>query len=134
MPPTAPVRGRGPLVTALLVGLLVGGGGVGAAWALTGSGEDAVGYGPASDAQGACAALAGFDESKYAAKGAEGEVALHRWSGAVVLAEAAAAGDPAHEPLADALRRAANRQRQVFEFDAQVMKELATAREICAAR
>ncbi|MDQ0843689.1 hypothetical protein QFZ68_003369 [Streptomyces sp. V1I6] len=41
MPPSAPVRGRGPLVTALLVGLLVGGGGVGAACALTGSDEDA---------------------------------------------------------------------------------------------
>jgi hypothetical protein len=31
----------------------------------------------------------------------EGEVALHRWNGAVVPAEAAAAGDPAHEPLAE---------------------------------
>jgi hypothetical protein len=88
-------------VTALLVGLLVGGGGVGAAWALTGPGEDAVASGPASDAQGACAALAGSDESTYAAKGTEGEVALHRWNGAVVPAEAAAAGDPAHEPLAE---------------------------------
>ncbi|MGW1668398.1 hypothetical protein [Streptomyces sp. NPDC002324] len=132
-PPTAPpVGGRGPLVAVLLIGLLLGGGGVGTAWALTGSDETGPSSGPAADAQGACAALAGFDASKYTAKGDEGKVALYRWNGAVVLSEAAAAADRVYQPLADALRRASRRQQVVFEFDAQVKKDIAQSRKICA--
>ncbi|MEU0087938.1 hypothetical protein [Streptomyces sp. NPDC006274] len=129
-PPTAPARGRGPLVTALLVGLLAGGAGVGAAWALTGGtsgGGDA-----AADARGACDALAGFDESKYLAEGNEGLVALNRWHGAVTLSTAAAAGDSSYKPLADALRRAADRHQRDIEFNAEVMKDLTKARDLCA--
>ncbi|MFE9679445.1 hypothetical protein ACFYO5_35950 [Streptomyces sp. NPDC006259] len=128
-----PASSKGPLVAALLVGLLVGGAGVGTAWALTGSGEDpSISAGPAADARGACAALAGFDASKYAVKGDEGQVALYRWNGAVVLSEAAATADPTYKPLADALRRASQRHQQVFEFDAQVNKDIAQSRKICA--
>ncbi|MEU0112146.1 hypothetical protein ABZ137_00010 [Streptomyces bobili] len=132
-PITPPAGSRGPRVAALLVGLVVGGAGAGTAWALTGSGEDlSISSGPAADARGACNALAGFDVSKYAVKGDEGEVARYRWNGAVVLSEAAAAADPAYKPLADALRRAAYRHQQVFEFDAQVNKDIAKSRKICA--
>ncbi|MFD9118470.1 hypothetical protein ACFU6M_13165 [Streptomyces bottropensis] len=136
-PPPAPTTpqtgGRGPLVAVLLVGLLLGGGGVGTAWVLTGSGESpGPGSGPAADAQGACAALAGFAPSKYTAKGDEGKVALYRWNGAVVLSEAAAAADRAYKPLADALRRASHRQQVAFAFDAQVKKDIAQSRKICA--
>lgn len=139
VPPSSPASttpsasGRGPLATALLIGLLVGGAGAGTAWALSGSGEDpGISSGPAADAQGACAALAGFDESKYAVRGDEGEVALYRWNGAVVLSGAAAAADPEYKPLADALRRASNRHQRVFGFDAQVKKDIAKSRKICA--
>ncbi|MBM7439336.1 hypothetical protein [Streptomyces sp. HB132] len=87
---------------------------------------------PAADARGACVALANFDESKYTAKGDEGLVALNRWSGAVTLSAAAAAGDPAYKPLSEALNRAQQRQVRVFDFDAEVKKDLAEARRICA--
>ncbi|WP_457456091.1 hypothetical protein [Streptomyces sp. TE5632] len=130
-PPSAPARSRGPLVTALLVGLLVGGAGVGAAWALTGGTSDA-GSSAGDDARGACEALAGTDESKLFTKGKAGEQALYRFAGAFDLATAAAAGDSSYEPLAKAITRAHNRHRQVFEVDAEVEKELAKARRICA--
>jgi hypothetical protein len=117
-------------VAALLVGLLVGGAGVGAAWALTGGTSG--GGGAADDARGACDALAGFDESKYLVEGDEGLIAINRWSGAVTLSTAAAAGDSSYKPLADALRRARDRHQQVFEFDDRVTKDLAKARGICA--
>ncbi|MER6614750.1 hypothetical protein ACWGJT_23095 [Streptomyces xantholiticus] len=128
-PPTPPARGRGPLVTALLVGLLVGGGGVGAAWALTGDTPDA---GAAGDARGACDALAVLDESKLAAKGKEGEQMMYRFAGAFDLATAAAAGDSSYKPLAEAVTRAHHRRLQVFEVNAEVKKDLAEARRICA--
>ncbi|MEW2633823.1 hypothetical protein AB0903_19740 [Streptomyces sp. NPDC048389] len=132
VPPAAQARSRGPLVTALLVGLLVGGGAVGAAWALTGGTSGAGGTSAADDARGACDALAGFDESKYTAEGDEGLIALNRWTGAVTLSAAAAMGDSSYQPLADALQRASDRHMQVFEFDDRAKKDLATAREICA--
>ncbi|NJQ01187.1 hypothetical protein HCK00_11750 [Streptomyces sp. PLAI1-29] len=119
------------MVAALLAGLLVGGGAVGAAWALNGDTPDA-GGGTASDARGACGALAGLDESRLSTEGAAGERAMYRFAGAFDLANAAAAGDAAYEPLAEAVGRARNRHAQVFEVDAEVKKELAKARDICA--
>ncbi|MHC3451519.1 hypothetical protein [Streptomyces prasinus] len=130
-PPAAPARSRGPLVAALLVGLLVGGGGVGATWALTG-GPSGAGGSAGDDARGACDALAGVDESKFSTKGKAGELAMYRFAGAFDLSTAAAAGDSSYEPLAKALGRARHRHLQVFEVDAEVKKELARARGICA--
>ncbi|MFI8307772.1 hypothetical protein ACIF80_31005 [Streptomyces sp. NPDC085927] len=132
--PAASGRSRGPLVIALLVGLVVGGAAVGAAWALTGdtSGTSGTGGSARDDARGACDALAGVDESKFSAKGRAGELAMYRFAGAFDLAAAAAAGDSSYEPLAKAVSRASNRHRQVFEVDAEVRKELAKARGICA--
>ncbi|AJE83221.1 hypothetical protein SLNWT_2845 [Streptomyces albus] len=138
-PPAAPQgpapapRRTGLLLGALVVGLLVGAGGVGAAWALGGDdGGSGSGAGAAGDARGACAALDGFDESQYGAKGDEGLVALNRWSGAVTLSAAAAAGDPEYRPLAEALNRAQQRHAREFTFDAEAKKDLAKARGICA--
>ncbi|GAB3173763.1 hypothetical protein [Streptomyces incanus] len=130
-PLTAPARSRGLLVAALLVGLLVGGAGVGAAWALTGGPSGADGS-AGDDARGACDALAGVDESKFSTEGKAGELAMHRFAGAFGLSAAAAAGDSSYEPLAEAISRASNRRLQVFEVDAEVKKELAKARGICA--
>ncbi|WP_405612438.1 hypothetical protein OG292_11300 [Streptomyces sp. NBC_01511] len=119
-------------MTTLAIGLLLGAAGVGAAWAITGDSTGTTsGTAPATDARGACDALAGFDESKYTAKGDEGLVALNRWSGAITLSAAAAAGDPAYKSLSDSLSRAQHRHAQVFDFDAQVKKDLAKARGIC---
>ncbi|MEU8890867.1 hypothetical protein [Streptomyces sp. NPDC048442] len=139
-PVPAPARGSadaprrtGLLVAALAAGLLLGAAGVGAAWAVTGDDSGATSpTGPATDARGACAALAGFDESKYMTKADEGDVSLHRWSGANALSAAAAAGDPAYKPLAAALHRAQQRHQVVYEFNAEVKKDLAEARRICA--
>ncbi|MFF3322265.1 hypothetical protein [Streptomyces sp. NPDC002889] len=126
--PPAPTSRRrvGPLVAALAIGLLIGGGAVGAAWALVGG----AGSGPASDAQGACNALAGYDESKLTSRGKEGEMALYRLAGALDLATAAAAGDSEYKPLADAINRARLRQADGFEA-AEVRKDLDKARGIC---
>ncbi|MFF9222153.1 hypothetical protein [Streptomyces viridosporus] len=122
-------------MAALLVGLLAGSAGVGAAWLLTG-GTPQAGGSAGDDARGACDALAGMDESKLFPKGKvreqEREQALHRFAGAFSLAKAAAAGDPSYEPLAQAITRAHNRHLAVFDVDAGVKKELAEARSICA--
>ncbi|WP_229816090.1 hypothetical protein [Streptomyces lucensis] len=129
--PSTPTRKRGPLVTALVLGLVVGGAGVGAAWALAEGTSDADSS-ARGDARGACDALAGVHESKLSAKGPSGEQSLYRFAGAFDLATAAAAGDSSYKPLARAISRAVNRHRLVFEVDAQVRKELAKARDICA--
>ncbi|MFF9089956.1 hypothetical protein ACF1BE_26805 [Streptomyces sp. NPDC014991] len=129
-PPTVPAGSRRPLVAALLVGLLVGGGGVGMTWALTG-GTSGAGSSAVDDARGACEALDGVDESKLSTKGKTGEQVLYRFAGAFDLATAAAAGDSSYKPLARAITRAQNRHRLVFEVDAVVKKELAKARSIC---
>ncbi|RST16392.1 hypothetical protein E2C00_01085 [Streptomyces sp. WAC05374] len=113
-------------MAALLVGLLLGAGGVGVAWAVSAGG------GAGGDARGACDALAGVDESKFTAKGKAGEQMMYRFAGAYDLATAAAAGDSSYQPLAEAVTRANHRFRQVFEADAEVKKELAKARGICA--
>ncbi|MFI8203484.1 hypothetical protein [Streptomyces sp. NPDC085937] len=120
-------------MAALLVGLLVGGAGVAAAWALTGGDSTPQrNAGADSDAHGACAALAGLDESEILAKGKQGEQALYRFAGAVDLATAAAAGDSAYGPLAETLTRSRNRYQQVFGVDADVKENLAEARSLCA--
>ncbi|MEK8143457.1 hypothetical protein NKH18_19085 [Streptomyces sp. M10(2022)] len=106
--------------------------GCGGAWAIAGDDTGSTaGTGPATDARGACDALAGFDESMFTAEGDEGVVALNRWSGAITLSAAAAAGDPAYKSLSETLSRAQHRQARVFDFDAEVKKDLTEARRIC---
>ncbi|MEU6455194.1 hypothetical protein [Streptomyces sp. NPDC047065] len=126
-----PARSRWPLAAAVLVGLLIGAGGVGAAWALTGD-ETVGGDGARGDARGACDALAAMDESKLATRGKAGEQALYRFAAAFDLSTAAAAGDSSYEPLAKAVSGAHQRHRQVFEVDAGVKAKLTEARGICA--
>ncbi|MFI1827036.1 hypothetical protein ACH41E_11415 [Streptomyces sp. NPDC020412] len=121
-----------PLVGALLVGLLLGGGGVGAVWALSdddnGSTKEPSG---ASDARAGCQALAGFKESLWLDQGSAGDVHRNRFAAAGSLTASAAAVDPSYEELAEALRRAQQRHMQVFEFDDETKKDLAKARELC---
>ncbi|MFG1807775.1 hypothetical protein [Streptomyces sp. NPDC049040] len=115
-----------------MVGLVLGAGGVGAGWALSGdSSAPAAGSDPAGDARAACQALDGFDESKFAAKGPDGDIALNRYAAAGALSASAAAGDREYKPLAQAIRRSQDRHAQVFDFDAQVKQDLAEARRIC---
>ncbi|MFH0245604.1 hypothetical protein ACGRHY_25010 [Streptomyces sp. HK10] len=129
--PVPPARRRtGPLLAALAAGLVIGGAGVGAAWALTV--ESGGARGPEADARAACGALERFDESRYTDKGPAGEAALNRWGAAQALSASAAAGDERFEPLAEALRRAHHRFNSVFEFDARAKKDLERARGICA--
>ncbi|MFI0805957.1 hypothetical protein [Streptomyces echinatus] len=131
--PTPPARRFRPAVVAALVaGLVLGAGGVGAAWALRG-GDGSTGSGAAGDAHRACDALEGFDESDYGAKGTEGDVALNRFAAAVVLSDAAAAGDNEYKPLAEAMRRVQNQQLRFADFaEPAVQKDLGAARSLCA--
>lgn len=125
---------RRSLVVALVIGLVVGGGGVGAVWALSdgSSGRaDPTASGPAADARAACHALDGFDESKYAVEGPEGDIALNHWGAAGALSAAAAAGDARYKALAQTIRRSQDRHAQAFTFNDDVKKELAEARRIC---
>ncbi|MEU8828169.1 hypothetical protein [Streptomyces sp. NPDC048636] len=131
--PSAPPSHRpaGPLVAALAVGLLLGAGGVGAAWALGGDDGDTPGSGPTGDAHAACGALDGFDPAKYGAKGEDGVIALNRYAAAGTLAASAAAGDTRYKPLAEAIRRSQDRHLREFEFTAAVRKDLDKARSLC---
>ncbi|WUH90181.1 hypothetical protein OG900_08730 [Streptomyces sp. NBC_00433] len=133
--PTAPPPARNrtaTVVVPLIVGLVLGAGGVGVGWALSGGGgAPAAGSNPAGDARAACRALDGFDESKFTAKGPEGDIALNRYAAAGALSTSAAAGNPEYKPLAQAIRRSQDRHAQVFDFDAQVKQDLAEARRIC---
>ncbi|MCN9243675.1 hypothetical protein NGF19_23285 [Streptomyces sp. RY43-2] len=132
-PASAAPRRPGLVPVALLVtGLLVGGGAVGAAWALSGGDGAATGSAPADDARDACRALDGFDESKYISKGPESEIAVNRFTAAGALSQAAAAGDKQYKPLAEAVRRAQDLHARTFEFGKEVKQELATARNVCA--
>jgi hypothetical protein len=118
------------VVVSLVAGLVLGAGGVGAGWALS-EGDSAAGSTPAGDARAACQALDGFDESKYTAKGPEGDVALNRYAAAGALSASAAAADASYAPLAQAVRRSQDRHNQVFDFDAKVKQDLDEARRIC---
>ncbi|MEU1787557.1 hypothetical protein ABZ553_17090 [Streptomyces sparsogenes] len=127
----SPRRGRGPLVAALLVGVLLGGAGVGVAWAVSG-GDDVSANDAAGDARDACRALSGFDGAKYTAKGADGEIALNRFGAAITLSAAAAAGDDRYKPLAETMRRVQGQHARTFDFaDSRVKKSLDEARRLC---
>ncbi|MBL1097360.1 hypothetical protein JK363_11865 [Streptomyces sp. 205] len=119
------------MAAALVAGLVLGAGGVGAAWALAGDDSDTSGSGPAGDAHAACAAFDGFDETKWGAKGKEGDIAINRYSAAGTLANAAAAGDKRYKPLAEAISRSQNRYAQELEFTAKVKKDLDKVRGLC---
>ncbi|MFF4758536.1 hypothetical protein [Streptomyces sp. NPDC001292] len=129
----APTTSRRPgivPVAALVTGLVVGGGAVGAAWVLSDDGR-AGASAPADDARDACRALGGFDESKYGSKGPEGDIAMNRFAAAGVLSASAAAGDERYKPLAEAVRRAQTLHAQTFDFGKEVKQELAKARDAC---
>ncbi|MFF3641490.1 hypothetical protein [Streptomyces sp. NPDC002564] len=115
----------------LAVGLLVGAGAVGAAWALDGGGASADGADAAGDARAACQALDGFDEGAYTKKGTAGEIAMNRFAAAGAFAGAAAAGDERYKPLAEAVRRTQERHARLFAFDAEAKRDLAEARGFC---
>ncbi|MFD4721755.1 hypothetical protein ACFWOY_19965 [Streptomyces sp. NPDC058423] len=125
---------RRSLIVALVIGLVIGGGGVGAVWVLsddTSGRADPTASGPAADARAACHALDGFDESKYAVEGPVGDIALNHWGAAGALSAAAAAGDARYKLLAQAMRSSQDRYAQAFKFSDDVKKELAEARRIC---
>ncbi|MFE6286260.1 hypothetical protein [Streptomyces sp. NPDC057877] len=130
VPVEPPRRPWPPLAAALVVGLLLGGGGVGAAWAL---GGDDGSSGAAGDARDGCQALDGFEESDYTADGAKGEIAMNRFAAATVLSASAAAGDAEFKPFAEAMREAQNQYARTFDLaNGKVQKPLKTARAFCA--
>ncbi|MFI0898118.1 hypothetical protein [Streptomyces sp. NPDC020983] len=132
--PPQPRRRTAATALALVAGLVLGAGAVGAGWALSGGdGAPAAGTSPAGDARAACQALGGFEESAYGTKGPEGDIAVNRYAAAGALSAAAAAGDASYEPLAGAVRRSQERHARVFAFDAQARHDLDEARRICAA-
>ncbi|MEU9763907.1 hypothetical protein AB0D98_30220 [Streptomyces sp. NPDC047987] len=120
------------VVLSLVVGLLLGAAGMGAAWAMNADSNARVAGGtPAADARAACEALDGFDPEKYTAKGPAGEVAFNRYAAAGALSASAAAGDAKYKELAQTIRRSQDRHARVFDFDAAVKKDLDQAHEIC---
>ncbi|MEU0665298.1 hypothetical protein ABZ508_13970 [Streptomyces lavendulocolor] len=121
------------IVLSLVAGLVLGAGGMGAAWAMNADSNAVAGGTPAADARAACEALDGFDPEKYTAKGPAGEVALNRYAAAGALSASAAAADAKYKELAQTIRRSQDRHAQVFEFDATVKRDLDQAREICRA-
>ncbi|POX63092.1 hypothetical protein C3492_13055 [Streptomyces sp. Ru62] len=120
------------MAAALVVGFVLGAGGVGTAWALSG-GDGSADSGAAGDARQACDALRGFDESDLAADGAKREIAFDRLGAAAVLSTAAAAGDREFKPLAEAMSRVQNRLLRFADLsEPEAQKELKTARSVCA--
>ncbi|MEV6806816.1 hypothetical protein [Streptomyces sp. NPDC051132] len=112
--------------------MVLGAGGVGIAWALIGD-DGSASDGAAGDAQRACVALQGFDESADMDDEATRTVALNRLAGAVVLSAAAAAGEREYKPLADALQRVQNQQVRFADFaEPGPRKDLQAARSLCA--
>lgn len=137
-PADPPRRGKGPLITAALAGLLIGAGAVGGAWALAGD-EGGDGGGRAGsptakdDARAACDALAGVDESALIPKKSEDSQApMLRFSAAYASSGAAADRDSAHQPLHDAIRKAQAIIASRFAVDDEAKGHLKTARGICA--
>ncbi|MDX3232225.1 hypothetical protein [Streptomyces sp. ME19-01-6] len=120
------------LAAALVVGILIGGAGVGVAWAVSGDGDASSSNDAAGDARDACRALSGFEPSDYVTKGSKGEIAMNRFGATIVLSAAAAAGDAQYKPLAKALLIVQNRHAATFDFgDSEVKKNLDKARQIC---
>jgi hypothetical protein len=125
--PPGPARtARQGLVAGLAVGLLVGGGGVGLAWAFTsGASDDAA----QNDAAAACMAI----EESEVPSAEDDELPLdlmRRWAGAGELAGAAAEADSGYQSLADELETV-SRGIATFEFD-QVEEAAQNAKDLCA--
>ncbi|ALO98421.1 hypothetical protein SHL15_7413 [Streptomyces hygroscopicus subsp. limoneus] len=131
--PTAPARrSRRSLAAALVAGLVLGAGGAGTAWALSG-GDGSADSGAAGDARRSCEALQGFHGSDLRADGAKRDIAFNRLGGAAVLSAAAAAGDREFKPLAEAVQRVQNRVARFADVsEPEAQKELKTARSVCA--
>ncbi|MGW3465156.1 hypothetical protein ACWDE9_38805 [Streptomyces olivaceoviridis] len=131
--PTAPARrSHRSLGAALVAGLVLGAGGVGTAWALSG-GDGSADSGAGGDARRSCEALQGFHASDLWADGAKRDIAFNRLGAAAVLSTAAAAGDREFKPLAEAMRRVQNRLLRYADFsEPEAQKELKAARSVCA--
>ncbi|MFD8380194.1 hypothetical protein ACFV2X_16865 [Streptomyces sp. NPDC059679] len=128
--PSAPRKSPRALAAALIVGILIGGAGVGVAWAVSGDGSS--GNDAAGDARDACRALSGFETSDYVTKGAKGEIAMNRFGAAITLSASAAAGDAQYKPLAKALLTVQNQHARTFDFgNSEVKKNLDKAHQIC---
>jgi hypothetical protein len=123
-------RRRAPLIAALAVGVVFGGGGVGTAWILFGS-DGGSGSDAAADAIAACGALDRLDESNSAAEGAAGDISIRQWAAAQLLAESAAAGDPTYKPLSTALANSRTYFDETLDVGGEVKAELTKARRIC---
>jgi hypothetical protein len=123
--PQPPSRSKRAIVVAVLAGLVIGGGGVGLAWALTAKSDPT---GTDADAQAVCGILArtpdpvNFDQF--------GLADAERWAAAGNLADAVAAVNARYRPLADALRDAHN---AVTQLDLPNVRSAAgKARQLCA--
>jgi hypothetical protein len=107
------------------VGLLLGGGGVGLAWALTSGGPDS---GAESDATFACAAI---EDSDIPSDPEDVPFSLiRRWAGASELAAAAAEADSSYESLAHEFNGVSLGIRS-FDFE-QVDEAAEKAKDLCA--
>ncbi|MEU7378903.1 MULTISPECIES: hypothetical protein [unclassified Streptomyces] len=115
----------------LVIGLLAGGGAVGAAWGLSGGGRTGTSA-PADDARDACRALDRLDEAKLKTNGSEFDVAIYRLAGATDLSASAAAGDRRYKPLAEAVLRVMSGYERSHDIDKEGKRDLQKARDICA--
>ncbi|MEU5080867.1 MULTISPECIES: hypothetical protein [Streptomyces] len=129
--PTSDRRFRPSPAVAVAAGLVLGAGGVGIAWALSGD-DGSSGDGAADDARRACVTLESFDESADMDNDAQRNIAFNRLGGATALSAAAAAGDREYKPLADAVQQVLNHQMRADDFtDPGFRKDLKAARSLC---
>ncbi|GED84942.1 hypothetical protein TNCT6_20270 [Streptomyces sp. 6-11-2] len=128
MPPRRPA---GILVAVLVIGLLAGGGAVGAAWGLSGDSRTSASA-PADDARDACRALDRLDEAKLETNGSEFDVSMYRLAGASDLSASAAAGDRQYKPLAEAVMQVMLGYERIHDIDKEGKQSLQKARGICA--
>lgn len=113
-----PRRRWGMLVTGLVIGLVVGGGGLGLAWMLSSGGSG-------TDIDAVCELVAGTEPLTM-----EFELGdMRRLGGVGELAAALAEDDPTHKPLATALEESV-RAAQVFALD-ESGTALRRAQDIC---
>jgi len=110
-PPSPPRRGVRPLLLGLLVGLVVGAGAVGLAWALSGS------DGVEADAEAMC----GIVERTPPLSEDISQLEVRRWA-VVEVAPSLAEADPRYQPLADTFADAINAFRA--ELDVERAQEL----------